>query len=97
MMQIIKLFLVLTIIVIIVQLHEVLRKAMSSANAKELVSGSKSNRLRSSSFSQDRWATFLTPVTLVSPFSVTTEARFETLLYISPLSDVVKTVKFHVF
>ncbi len=60
----------LTIIIIIMQLHEVLRKAMSSANAKELVSGSKSNRLRSSSFSQDRWATFSIPVTLVSPFSV---------------------------
>ncbi len=80
-MQIVKLFLVLTIIIMIVQLHEVLRKAMSSANAKELVSGSKSNRLRSSSFSQDRWATFLTPVTLVTPFSVIAEARFETLLY----------------
>jgi len=76
---------------------------MSSANAKELVSGSKSNRLRSSSFSQDRWATFLTPVTLVSdilsPFSVIAETRFETLLYISPrslASDVVKIVKFSI-
>jgi hypothetical protein len=79
-----------------VQLHEVLRKAMSSANAKELVSGSKSNRLRSSSFSQDRWATFLIPVTLVTPFSVIAEARFETLLYIYPrslASYVVKIVK----
>lgn len=39
---------------VISQLHEVLRKAMSSANSKELVSGSKSNRFRSSSFSQER-------------------------------------------
>ena len=37
------------------QLHEVLRKAMSSANSKELVSGSKSSRFRSSSFSQERY------------------------------------------
>lgn len=39
---------------VISQLHEVLRKAMSSANSKEQLCGSKTIRTRSSSFSQER-------------------------------------------